>query len=106
MELMADTTKIAIGGQTIVISALRALLDQGIVDPIRQFHVQLISNEETRRIMKATVQPALEDEAACIAAVVKAERPATHPLLKGLIHKDVDKTTKDSAAISNPLRPS
>ncbi len=47
------------------------------------------------RIMKATAQPTLEDAAACIAAVVEAECPATHPTLKGLIHKDVDKTTKE-----------
>jgi hypothetical protein len=46
MELVADTTKMTIRGQAIVISALKALLDQGIVEPIRLFHVQLISNEE------------------------------------------------------------
>jgi hypothetical protein len=95
MELVADTTKITIGGQAIVISTLKALLDQGIVEPIRQFHVQLISNKKTHRIAKATVQPTLLDAAACIAAVVKAERPATRPTLKGLIHKDVDKTTEE-----------
>jgi hypothetical protein len=95
MELVADTTKITIGGQAIVISALKALFDQGIVKPIRQFHVQLISNKEMHRIVKATVQPTLEDDAACIAAVVEAECPATRPTLKGLIHKDVNKTTKE-----------
>jgi hypothetical protein len=66
MELVADSTKITIGGQAIVISALKALLDQGIVEPIRLFCVQLISNEETCRITKATAQPTLEDAAACI----------------------------------------
>ncbi len=45
--------------------------------------------------MKTTAQPALEDVAACIAAVVEAERPATGPTLKGLIHEDVYKTTKE-----------
>jgi hypothetical protein len=57
--------------------------------------VQLISNKEEHRITKATVQPPLEDAAACIAAVVEAEHPANRPTLKGLIHKDVDKTTKE-----------
>ncbi len=46
-------------------------------------------------ITKATAQPTLEDAAACIAAGVETERPATRPTLKGLIHKDVDKTTKE-----------
>ncbi len=41
------------------------------------------------------MQPTLEDVAAHIAAVVKAECPANCPTLKGLIHKDVDKTTKE-----------
>ncbi len=48
-----------------------------------------------RQITKATAQPTLEDAAACITAVVKAKRPATCPTFKGLIHKDVDKTTKE-----------
>jgi hypothetical protein len=95
MELVADSTEITIGGQAIIISALKALLDQGIVEPIRLFRVQLISNKETRRITKATVQPALENTTALIAVVVEAEHPATRPTLKGLIHKDVDKTTKE-----------
>jgi hypothetical protein len=47
------------------------------------------------QIAKATVQPTLEDAAACIVAVVEAERPATCLTLKGLIHKDVDKTTEE-----------
>jgi hypothetical protein len=95
MELVADSTKITIGGQAIVISALKVLLDQGIVEPIRQFCVQLISNKEVHQIAKATVQPALEDAAACIVAVVEIERLANCPTLKGLIHKDVDKNTKE-----------
>jgi hypothetical protein len=95
MELVANSTKITIGGQAIVISALKALLDQGIVEPIRLFCVQPISNKETCQITKATVQPTLEDAAACIAAVVEAERPATRPTFKGLIHEDVDKTTEE-----------
>jgi hypothetical protein len=55
MELVADSTEITIGGRAIVISALKALLDQGIVEPIRLFRMQLISNKEMRRITKATV---------------------------------------------------
>jgi hypothetical protein len=95
MELVANSTKITIGGQVIVISTLKALLGQGIVEPTRLFCVQLISNKETCRITKATAQPTLEDAAARIAAVVEAERQAKCPTLKGLIHKDVDKTTKE-----------
>ncbi len=41
------------------------------------------------------MEPQLEHAAARIAAVVKAERPANRPTLKGLIHDDVDKTTED-----------
>ena len=46
-------------------------------------------------LMKATVEPSLEQAAARIAAVVEAERPANRPTLKGLIHDDVDKTTEE-----------
>jgi hypothetical protein len=95
MELVADTIEMTIGGQAIVISTLKVLLDQGIVEHIRLFCVQLISNKETCRITKATAQPTLEDAAACITAVVEAECPANRPTLKGLIHKDVEKTTKE-----------
>jgi hypothetical protein len=72
-----------------------ALLDQGIVEPIRQFWVQLISNKEMRLITKATVQPTLDNAAACIAVVVEAECPANRPTFKGLIHEDSDKTTEE-----------
>jgi hypothetical protein len=95
MELVANSTDITSGGQAILISTLKVLLDQGIVEPIRLFCMQLISNKETCQITKATVQPALEDAATRITAVVEAERPATRPTLKGLIHKDVDKTTEE-----------
>jgi hypothetical protein len=57
--------------------------------------MQLISNKEMRLIPKATVQPTLDDAAACIAAVVEAERPANPPTLKGLINEDADKTTEE-----------
>ncbi len=50
---------------------------------------------KARRITKATVQHALEDAAAHIAAVVVTERLAKRPTLMGLIHKDVNKTTKE-----------
>ena len=38
---------------------------------------------------------ALKQAAACIAAVVETERPTNCPTLKGLIHEDMDKTTKE-----------
>jgi hypothetical protein len=95
MELVANTTEMTIGERAIIISSLKVLLDQGIVDPIRLFCVQLISNKETHWITKATMQPTLEDAAACIAAVVEAEHPANRPTLKGLIHKDINKPTKE-----------
>ena len=41
------------------------------------------------------MEPHLEQAAARITAVVKAERPTTHSTLKGLIHEDVNKTTKE-----------
>ena len=95
MDNMIDMTTPSIGGRMNVITALKTLLDQGIVEPIRQFHTCLTSNEQERRISKATVEPALEQAAARIAAVVEAERPTNRPTLKGLIHEDVDKTTKE-----------
>ncbi len=41
------------------------------------------------------MEPSLEQAAAGITAVVKAERPANRPTLKGLIHDDVDKMTEE-----------
>jgi len=71
------------------------LLDDGIITPLRVFHARVIDNAQDRPITKATVEPQLEHAAACIAAVVEAERPANRPTLKGLIHDDVDKTTEE-----------
>ena len=84
-----------IGGQGDIITALKTLLDQGIVELICQFHSCLVSNKQEQRISKATVEPALKQAAARIADVVEAECPTTRPTLKCLIHKDVDKTTKE-----------
>jgi hypothetical protein len=85
----------SIGGWRNIITALKTLLNRGIVEPICQFHTCLGSNKQERCISKATVEPALEQAAARIAAVVKAERPTNRLTLKGLIHEDVDKTTKE-----------
>jgi hypothetical protein len=54
----------SIGGQRNVITALKTLLDRGIVEPICQFHACLVSNKQERRISKATVKPALKQVAA------------------------------------------
>ena len=95
MDNMIDMTTPSNGGRRNVITALKTLLDRGIVEPIRQFHTCLASNEQERRISKATVAPAVEQAAARIAAVVEAARPTNRPTLKGLIHEDVDKTTEE-----------
>jgi hypothetical protein len=39
MELTTNSTAATIGGQAIVISALKVLLNQGVVEPLRQFRV-------------------------------------------------------------------
>ena len=82
-------------GRTAVTNALKTLLDDGIVMPLRAFHTRIINSAQDRRIAKATVEPQLEQAATRIAAVVEAERPANRPTLKGLIHNDVNKTTDD-----------
>jgi hypothetical protein len=82
-------------GRTAVTNALKTLLDDGIVMPLWAFHARIINSAQDRRIAKATVEPQLEQAATRIAAVVEAERPANRPTLKGLIHDDVNKTTKD-----------
>jgi hypothetical protein len=76
-----------------VISALKTLLDSGIITPLEVFHARVVDNAQDRRITKATVEPQLEHAAARIAAVVEAERPANRPTLTGLIHDDVEKKT-------------
>jgi hypothetical protein len=78
-----------------VASALKTLLDGGIVTPLQAFHACIVDNAQDRRIAKAAVEPQLEQAALRISAVVEAERPANHPTLKGLIHVNVDKTTEE-----------
>ena len=84
-----------IGGRATIISALKVLLDNGILKPLLVFHAQIVDKAQDRWIAKATVEPSLEQAAARIAAVVEAERPANRPTLKGLIHENVDKTTEE-----------
>ena len=90
-----DSTTPMIDRRAAVISALKTLLDNGIVMPMQVFHARIVDNAQDRRITKATVEPQLEHAAARIAAVVEAERPANRPTLKGLIHDDVDEKTEE-----------
>jgi hypothetical protein len=94
MESIKTATP-SIGGGGNIIAALKTLLDQGIVEPICQFYSCLVSNEQEHHISKATIEHALAQAAACIAAVVEAERPTNCLTLKGLIQEDVNKTTKE-----------
>jgi hypothetical protein len=84
-----------IGGRTPIINALKALIDEGIIAPLKQFHACIINNKQERWIAKATTEPNLEQAAAQIGTVVEAERPANRQTLKGLIHNDVDKNTEN-----------
>jgi hypothetical protein len=90
-----NLTAPTIGGRTTIVNALKTLLDNRIINPLQVFHDHITNNEQDRRIMKATVEPLLEQVAARITAVAKAERPANHPTLKGLIHNDVDKMREE-----------
>ena len=92
---MTDSTMPTIDGRAAVISALKTLLVDGIITPLRVFYGRVVDNAQDRHITKATIEPQLEHAAARIAAVVEAERPANRPTLKGLIHDDVDKTTEE-----------
>jgi hypothetical protein len=92
---ITDPTAPMIDRRAAVISALKMLLDNGIVTPMRVFHARVVDNAQDRRITKVTVEPQLDHAAARIAAVVEAERPANRPTLKGLIHDDVDKKTEE-----------
>ena len=58
---LADPT---IGGCATIISALKALLDNGILKPLLVFHARIVNNAQDRRITKATVEPLLEQAAA------------------------------------------
>jgi hypothetical protein len=84
-----------VGGRTIVLVAMKKLMEQGLVGPLLQFHACITRNQQEQRIAKATIEPCLTSAAERIAAVVEAERPASRPTLKGLIHDDVDKTTDE-----------
>jgi hypothetical protein len=90
-----DLTAPTIRERATIISALKTLLDDGIITPLQVYHARIANNAQDRRITKATVEPQLDQAAARIAAVVEAERPANRPTLKGLIHDDVDKTTEE-----------
>ncbi len=88
-------TGLIIGGRAPIINALKALINEGIIAPLKQFHACIIINKQERWIAKATTEPNLEQAAAQITAVVEAEQPPNRPTLKGLIHNDVDKTTEE-----------
>ena len=84
-----------IEGRAPIINTLKAPINEGIIAPLKQFHACIIINKQERWITKATTEPNLEQATVQIAAVVKAERPANCPTLKGLIHNNVDKTTEE-----------
>jgi hypothetical protein len=84
-----------VGGRTVVLAAMKKLMEQGVVGPLLQFHACITRNQQERRIAKATIEPCLTSAAKKIVAVVEAEHPASRPTLKGLIHNDVDKTTDE-----------
>jgi hypothetical protein len=67
-----------INRQAAVASALKMLLDVGIVTPLQAFHACIVDNAQDRCIAKAAVEPQLKQAALRIAAVVDAERPANH----------------------------
>jgi hypothetical protein len=97
-KVMGDTESAAaaiIGGWTVVLAAMKTLMEQGIISPLQQFQACITRNQQEQRIAKATVEPCLTSAAKRIAAVVNAERPASCPTLKGLIQEDVDKMTDD-----------
>ena len=85
----------AIDERETVTSALKTLLEDGIIKPLQAFHAHAAKLEQTRRITKATVEPQLKQAAARIAAVVEAERPINYSTIKGLINVDVDKSTDE-----------
>jgi hypothetical protein len=90
-----NLTAPTIGGRTTIVNALKTLLDDGIIKSLQVFHAHITNNKQDCQIMKATVEPLLEQVAARIAAVVEAKRPANRPTLKGLIHNNVDKMTEE-----------
>jgi len=93
-----------IGGRAPIISALKTLLDDGIIKPLLIFHARIVHNAQDRRIANATVDLSLEQAAARIAAIVEAERPANRPTLKGLIHTMWTKRRRSYAAAYNPSK--
>jgi hypothetical protein len=84
-KAMDDTKSDAtiIGGRSVVLAAMRKLMEQGVVGPLQQFHACITWNKQERWIAKAMVEPCLTPAAKRIVAVVDAERPAATPLLKG-----------------------
>jgi hypothetical protein len=84
-----------IGGWTVVLAAMKTLMEQGIIGPLQQFHACITRNQQEQHIAKGTLKPCLTSAAKRIAAVVDIECPASRPTLKGLIPEDVDKMTDD-----------
>jgi hypothetical protein len=95
MAEAGETNSAIIGGRVIILNTLRQLVEHGLVIPLQCFHSQIKQNEQERRITKATVKSCLTSTAERIAAVVEAERPASHPTLKGLIQEDVGTLTEE-----------
>ncbi len=73
-----------IGGQTVVLAAMKMLMEQGVVSPLQQFHACITQNQQEQRIAKAAVKPCLTSAAERTMALICAEHPASRLTLYSL----------------------
>jgi len=95
VEMMDNITitPAVIGGRGVVIKAILDLVVNAIVNPMEAFDKQVRTQEEAKRVKKATLKPQLSSSAERIAAILNGERPATPATLRGLVREEATNTT-------------
>ena len=68
------------------------------------FDKQVRTQEEAKRVKKATLKPQLSSSAERIAAIVNGERPATPATLRGLVREEATNTTSKMGRELQTLR--
>jgi hypothetical protein len=80
-----------VGGVAVVQADLLKFV-QVTAQAVAEFHKNVVANEESRRIKKATVPSTLSSVSERIAATIAAERPVTAPVLRGVVRTEAEKT--------------
>ena len=87
----ADTSTAIVGGIGAVQNDTYKFV-QCVAKAVEEFHKNVVANDESRRIKKATMPRTLASVSERIAATIAAERPVTTPVLRGVVRTEAEKT--------------